>query len=85
MDAESFWSSSQQLRDLRQFAHARMVGRWAMLGNALARVIAHVPPHVVLPPTVGDHASLNLFVAIVGRSGDSKSASMAAAGSWLRA
>lgn len=83
-EAESFWSSSPQLSDLRQFAHARMVGQWAMLGNALARIIAHIPPHVVLPPTVGDYASLNLFVAVVGRSGDSKSASMAAASSWLR-
>jgi hypothetical protein len=80
---ESFWSSSPQLRDLRQFAHARMVGPWAMLGNCFARALAHVPPHVVLPPTVGDYASLNLFVALVGRSGDTKSASMAAASSWL--
>lgn len=61
-----------------------MVGPWAMLGNALALVTCSIPPHVVLPPTIGSYASLNLFVALVGRSGDSKSASMAAAAEWLR-
>lgn len=84
IDTESFWSSSRQLTDLRQFARARMVGPWAMLGNALALVTCSIPPHVVLPPTIGSYASLNLFVALVGRSGDSKSASMAAAAEWLR-
>ncbi|TFV61398.1 hypothetical protein E4P42_00405 [Mycobacterium sp. PS03-16] len=79
-----FWESSDQLRDLHQFARARMVGPWAMLGNVLARVVAHIPPHVVLPPTIGSHASLNIFVALVGRSGDTKSVSMSAAGNWVK-
>jgi hypothetical protein len=83
-DEESFWSSSQQLRDLRQFARARMVGPWAMLGNCLARVVSSIPPHVVLPPTIGSHASLNLFVALVGKSGDTKSTAMRAAADWLK-
>jgi hypothetical protein len=33
-----------------------------MLGYVLARVGAAIPPTVVLPPLIGSHASLNLFV-----------------------
>ncbi|SFG61465.1 hypothetical protein SAMN04488582_11073 [Mycobacterium sp. 455mf] len=55
-----------------------------MLGNCLVRAASMIPPHVVLPPTIGDYASLNLFVAVIGRSGDTKSAAMAAAESWCR-
>jgi hypothetical protein len=83
-DKESFWSSSQQLTDLRQFARARMVGPFAMLGNCLARAVSAIPPHVVLPPTIGSHASLNLFVALVGKSGDTKSTAMRASADWLK-
>lgn len=82
-ELEAFWNSSAQLRDLRQFAQARLVGPAAMLGAALARVISHIPPNVVLPPTVGSYASLNLFVAIVGKSGESKSAAIKVAREWL--
>ncbi|OPX12844.1 hypothetical protein B1790_02905 [Mycobacterium sp. AT1] len=82
-DLIEFWSSSGQLTDLRDFAHARFVGPLSMLGNTLARVVSAIPPEVVLPPTVGGVASLNMFVALVGRSGDSKSASMRASADWL--
>ena len=60
------------LRHIRDFAHARLVGPWAVLGVCLARVVAVVPPTVQLPPWVGGNASLNLFVALVGVSGDGK-------------
>lgn len=83
VDEREFWDSSQALRDLRQFAQARRVGPAAMLGNSLARVVAAIPPTVVLPPTIGSFASLNLFVALVGRSGQSKSASMGSSADWL--
>lgn len=82
-DVAEFWSSSAVLRDLRQFAQSRRVGPAAMLGNSLARVVAAIPPNVVLPPTIGSYAGLNLFVALVGRSGESKSASMGASADWL--
>lgn len=82
-DMADFWSSSPQVRDLRQFAQSRRVGPAAMLGNSLARVVAAIPPNVVLPPTIGSVAGLNLFVALVGRSGESKSASMGASADWL--
>ena len=72
VDLEWFWELTDTLRHVRDFAHARLVGPWAVLGVALARVVAVVPPTVQLPPWVGDNASLNLFVALVGLSGDGK-------------
>jgi hypothetical protein len=54
-----------------------------MLGCVLARVVAGIPPTVVLPPLVGSHASLNLFVALVGASGAGKGGAGGAAADWL--
>lgn len=79
IDEEGFWASRESLTRLRQFARARRVGPWSMLGVVMARVCAAVPPSVVLPPTVGGHASLNLFVALVGASGEGKGSSESAA------
>lgn len=59
---------------IRQAAHSRMLGSGAVLANVLGRVLAEVPPSVVLPPTIGSAASLNLGFAMVGQSGDGKSA-----------
>jgi hypothetical protein len=78
-ELESFWSSRPELERLRTFARARCVGPWSTLGAVLARVIATIPPDVVLPPTIGSEASLNLFVALVARSGFGKNTSEAAA------
>ncbi|MFC9790861.1 bifunctional DNA primase/polymerase [Rhodococcus sp. NPDC127528] len=79
IDDEAFWTARDSLSRLRQFARARRVGPWSMLGAVLARVQAVVPPSVVFPPTVGSHASLNLFVALVAKSGEGKGASESAA------
>ena len=54
-----------------------------MYGVVVVRVIVSVPPEVVLPATIGHHASLNLFVNLVGTSAGGKSATMGAAESWL--
>lgn len=75
----AFWSSSPVLERIRQFAWARRTASWAVLGAVLCEVVARVPPHVVLPPITGGNASLNLFVALVGTSGDGKGAATAAA------
>ena len=69
---EWFWELTPTLRHIRDFAYARLVGPWAVLGVALARVVAVVPPTVQLPPWSCGNASLNLFVALVGLSGDGK-------------
>ena len=82
-ELEAFWNSCPELRDMRQFARSRRVGPWAMFGVCAAVVVSAVPPYVVLPPLVGRVASLNTFVALVGKSGSIKSAAIGAALDWL--
>lgn len=82
-ELEAFWSARPELERLRTFARARLVGPWSVLGAVLARAIATIPPHVVLPPTVGSAASVNLFVALVAPSGFGKGASEAVADEFL--
>lgn len=84
VDVESFWELTGTLRHVRDFAHAQLVGPWAVLGVALARVVATIPPTVQLPPWVGGNASLNLFVALVGPSGDGKGGTEKAAKAAFR-
>lgn len=69
---EAFWTSRETLTYIRDLARARMVSPYALLGAVLARRVATIPPHVVLPPVVGTKASLNIFVAQVGLSGSGK-------------
>src|ERR1019366_6850856 len=77
--AVDFWDEREALTHIRDFARGRMTSPWAVLGVALARVLTTVPPYVVLPPTIGTEASLNLFVALVGASGMGKGAAEGAA------
>ncbi|MFF0501624.1 bifunctional DNA primase/polymerase [Nocardia aobensis] len=69
-----FWSARPELTAIRQWAYARVASPWAVLGVVLCRVLAMIPPRVVLPPIVGSEASLNLFVALVAPSGSGKGA-----------
>lgn len=73
---ESFWTLTPQLGRIRDFARARRCSPWAMLGVVLSRVAAATPPFVVLPPLVGSHMSLNLYVCLVGGSGSGKDAAI---------
>lgn len=82
-DLEQFWLARPELTQLRQFARARCVGPWSMFGAVLAKAVAAIPPHVVLPGTVGSEASLNIFVALVAHSGGGKNTSEAAADDFL--
>lgn len=66
------WVETETLSRMRDLALARLVSPFAVLGVTLTRLIATVPPTVVLPPTIGADASLNLFVANVGPSGSGK-------------
>lgn len=83
LDVDEFWQARRVLRHLHDFARSQRVGPWAVLGTALARVIAQVTPEVQLPNTIGSFASLNLFVGLVGYSGDGKDAAQAVAGDAL--
>lgn len=79
----AFWNSRDILLHLHTFARARRVSPWAVLGVALARIVTATPHQVCLPPIIGGKASLNLFVGIVGRSGDGKGAAEAVAADAL--
>jgi len=79
-----FWDARPYLAHLRLFALARMCSPWAVLGVSLLRALAVVPPNVVLPGLVGGSGSLNLFAALVGRSGAGKGAAESAAADAIR-
>lgn len=81
--SEQFWDARPVLQHVLALARARAVGPWAVLGAAMARALATVPPDIALPATVGGRMSLNLFVALVGPSGGGKGASEAAAADGL--
>lgn len=68
----AFWAARPLLTHVFNFARARRVSPWALLGVELARAVATMPPAVVLPPIVAGYGSLNLFVGIVGPSGAGK-------------
>ncbi|MGH3710482.1 MAG: bifunctional DNA primase/polymerase [Pseudonocardiaceae bacterium] len=74
-----FWTALPVLTHIDRFAMSRRTSPWATLGIVLARVVAATSPHVVLPPLIGDVASLNLFIALVAVSGGGKGSAMAAA------
>lgn len=74
-----FWTERDSLTRIRDYARQCMVGPWALLGGVMIRAVADVPPHVRIPALIGGEASLNLFVGFVGRSGNGKGASDAAA------
>lgn len=75
---DAFWAARPVLQHVLTLARARRVGPWAVLGNAMARAVATIPPNVALPGVVGGRMSLNLFVASVGPSGGGKGGADAA-------
>lgn len=79
IDEETFWGARPELAHIKGFARARMASPWATLGVTLVRILSQVPPAYVLPPLVGTHASLNLFLAVIGPSGAGKDAAIGAA------
>lgn len=74
-----FWQARESLAMIYQTALAQMASPWATLGICAARALTQVRPHVVLPPIIGGPGSLNLFVALVARSGGGKGAAGGAA------
>ncbi|MGH3265790.1 MAG: hypothetical protein ACRDNS_27775 [Trebonia sp.] len=76
-DAE-FWSQRDELDHVLRFARSRRVAPFPVLGCVLRRAVACVPPSVVLPPIVGDVASVNIYTGSSGRSGRGKGGADAA-------
>jgi hypothetical protein len=68
----SIWSARPELGHIQNLARTQMACPWSTLGVILARVVASIPPFVVLPPIVGGYGSLNSFYALVGKSGFGK-------------
>lgn len=79
MTPSDAWNTRPILTHVRDFARARRVGPTAMLGSLLLRAIAATDPNLVLPAIVGDVASLNMCLALVGPSGHGKGATESAA------
>jgi len=79
VDIENFWSARKSLRQIQAFARARRVGPWALFGSVIVRLVANIPPNVVIPAIIGGPASLNLFIGIVSTSGGGKGSAEAAA------
>lgn len=73
-DPDDFWTSRPVLKHLHNYARSQRVGPWAVLGAVLARIIAQTSPEIQLPNTIASFASLNLFIGLVGESGDGKDA-----------
>jgi hypothetical protein len=72
-DEDDLFGQSDILRHIRDAADSRMVGRWGLLAWTLGRVLLGIDARVLLPPTIGGAAALNLGVALVGHSGQGKS------------
>lgn len=70
-DESEFWSATEQLELIHQWARASYVAPWALLIAVLLRVIATTGHHVMLPGPPAP-ASLNMGVVLVGRSGAGK-------------
>ncbi|OBJ97573.1 hypothetical protein [Mycolicibacterium conceptionense] len=72
MTEDEFWSATDQLKLIHQWARARYAAPWAVFFAVLIRVAASVGPQVRLPGIIGGQASLNLLVAFVSPSGGGK-------------
>lgn len=72
------WTKTDRLKHVAQAADSMGRNRLALLAVTLTRVLAEVDPHVCLPGVedgaIGNRAALNLGVALIGASGQGKSA-----------
>ncbi|WP_435594651.1 hypothetical protein [Tsukamurella tyrosinosolvens] len=72
MTDDEFFSATDELKTIYQWARARFGAPWAVFLAVLLRVAVSVPPTVQLPGLIGGRASLNLGVVFVGPSGTGK-------------
>lgn len=78
-----FWNERPALAIIRDFARSRRLAPAAVLGAVLAAAIADTNHGVVLPGVGNSCASLNFFVALVGKSGAGKSQAISAVADLL--
>lgn len=75
MTDDEFFSSTDELKLIYQWARSRYAAPWAVFGAVLLRVAASTGPHVQLPGIIGGRASLNLGAMFVAPSGGGKGVS----------
>jgi hypothetical protein len=78
-EEEWFWNFRPIFAHIRQFSRERLCPPHAVLAHVLLNVVACIMPQVQLPALIGSKGSLNLFVAIVGKSGSGKGMARAVA------
>lgn len=76
---EAIFDATPTLGHIRCAARARLIAPLALLGAVLARVVAEVPPTIVLPPIIGTRASINMYVGLVGPPGAAKTTAVGVA------
>src|SRR5664280_3636755 len=57
---------------------------WAVLAVVLTRVVAGTSHLITIPPLIGGEVSLNIYIALVGKSGSGKDTAMAAGADAIR-
>lgn len=78
VEVDDLWDKTPRLKHVAQAADCMGRNRLALLSTLLIRVLGETPPGICLPGVedgaVGSRAALNLGVALVGSSGQGKSA-----------
>ncbi|OBF42570.1 hypothetical protein A5719_03325 [Mycolicibacterium peregrinum] len=74
MTEDEFWSATDQLKLIHEWARSSYVAPWALLVSVVLRVTANTSHGVMLPGPPAP-ASLNMGVVLVGRSGAGKGVS----------
>ena len=72
MTDDEFFSATDELKTIHQWARAKYAAPWSVFWAILLRVAASVGPNVQLPGLIGGRASLNLIVAFASPSGGGK-------------
>lgn len=74
--SNELFDATPELRHIRDAAQSRLAPPSGVLALVLGRVLAEVPPSVMLPPVIASPASLNLGIAVVAGSGGGKSSAI---------
>jgi hypothetical protein len=77
---EEFWKSRPVLSHIRDWARAKRAAPWATFGEVLAEVVCHTTPALQLPDYIGGYGTLNMLIAITGKSGAGKNSASQVAG-----
>lgn len=79
-----WFSATDMLTQIKDFAHSLMINPWAAMLGVLIRYSADIPPTVVLPGlNGGSRGSLNLYGVFAGKSGAGKSDLLKAIDEWF--